>query len=237
MQIHPIIQNDLRELHAFVERLDGVMSRLCSSTESVPQYFIETDRWGHQDLPGYLPWMGSRYQFVGHDTPKSIFRGEGIALFLLMRMLRPEIAVECFTGTGYSAAWMAAGNQTTRLYTVDNYSEGGIGEEGCFRSRRLMYDLQLSNVILLYGTAEELHTSLWGRQPGVFFSDGPRVEDINLAPDAVVIRHDNLDGQAVNRSFGIRGGSNLTVMSPSVDERNELMAAMAQYFPVERCGA
>ena len=237
MQIHPVTQDDLRELSAFTRRIDGAMNHLCSLTDQDTPFFAPVDEWGHRDLPGYLPWMGARYQFAGRDVPKSIFRGEGIALFLLMRMLRPEIAVECYTGTGYASAWMAAGSPTSMLYTVDNYSEGGIGSEGHFRARRLLYDLSLSNAILLQGTAEELHTPLWGHQPSVYFSDGPLVNPIDLAPDVVVIRHDNLDGQAVGRSFGIRGGSNMSVMCPSVDERNELMIVMARYFPVERCDA
>ena len=235
MRVYPITQDDTKALSTFSQRMDHIMERFCTTTDQDEPLFAPTDQWGHQDLPEYLPWMGPRYQFAGYEVPKSVFRGEGIALFLLMRMLRPEIAAECFTGTGYASAWMAAGSPASLVYTVDNYSEGNLGYEGRIRASRLHHDLGLSNTVLLQGTVEDLSAQLQGRPLGVYFSDGPPVTPIDLAHDVVVVRHDNLDGQDKKRSFGIRGSSNMTVMCPSVDERNELMSIIARYVPVECC--
>lgn len=230
-------RQDFLDLQAFTKRLDTTMRRLCSNTEDDLPVFWVKDEWGHQDLPEYLPWMGPRYAFAGYDVPMSIFRGEGMVLFLLMRMLEPAVSTECFTGTGYASAWMAAGSPASQLYTVDHYQEGGIGEEGYRRARGLILNLGLTNASLLYGTEEELRNALAGQRPDIYFSDGPRVGGIDLPPDAIVIRHDSTEGQAIDRSFSIIGGSHLSVMCPSAAERDVLMLAMSRYFPVERCNA
>lgn len=238
IQIYPLAVDDMRSMSAFAKRIDVQMERCFvrggDETSSL-RSFIPTDEWGHKDLPEYLPWMGPRYHFTGYPVPTSIFRGEGLVLFTLMRMLRPFFAIECFTGTGYASAWMAAGDPLASVVTVDHYQEGGIGKEGHIRAKQLLGDLELTNVMPLYGTAEILSTELDGRRPSFYFSDGPRVDQIELAPNSVVVRHDNLDGQDKKRSFGIRGGSNLTVMAPSAEDRDQLMNAVARYFPVERC--
>lgn len=59
--------------------------------------------YGHPDLAGYLPWMGARYSRIGADLPLSVFRGEGMVLFALARLLQPQVIAECYTGTGYAA--------------------------------------------------------------------------------------------------------------------------------------
>ena len=231
-------RQDFLDLQAFTKRLDITMRRLCSSTEQDSPAFWIKDEWGHPDLPEYLPWMGPRYAFAGHDVPMSIFRGEGMTLFLLMRILAPEIAVECFTGTGYAASWIAAGSPASLIYTVDSYEEGGMGKEGYFRALRLFSHLGLDNLIPIHASMDTLCATLSGRRPDVYFSDGPYMPGgIELSPNAVVIRHDNAEGQAIGRSFSIIGGSHLSVMCPSVAERDALMLAMSRYFPVERCDA
>ena len=72
--------------------------------------------------------MWPRYSFPEHNIPLSIFRGEGEALFLVVRAMRPKLVAEFFTGTGYSAPWMAAAWPQAEVWSVDNYSEGDAGD-------------------------------------------------------------------------------------------------------------
>ena len=213
---------DLLDLRQFFQRLDQAAAELLD----------ERDRYGHVDLSGYLPWMGPRYGFRGRDVPLSIFRGEGIALFLLARTLKPAVIAECYTGTGYAAACLAAGAPTARVLSVDNYSEGGVGDEG-FRVAQAIRDrLDLTHLDLIRGSTGELNARLNGRSVDVYLSDGPYGGAPNLDVNVTVIRHDAPDGQVPERSFTVIGGSNLSVMCATVERRDALAAEMGGVCPV-----
>jgi len=199
--------------------------------------FERKDEYGHPDLPGYLPWMGPRYSFSGQSGPLSVFRGEGMALFLLARLIQPAVVIECFTGTGYAAAWLAAGWPDASVFSVDNYSENLAGEEGFRRAGRLQSRLDLENLRLLHGSGRTMQEALGGRLADFCFSDGPYDAmsfDGLLAPGAVVVRHDDRSGQTKERSFMLLGGSHLSVMCETVEQRDVLMRAIGQAFPVEK---
>lgn len=223
-----ITQEDLFLLRAFTKKIDRAMET----------GFSQEDRWGHDDLKGYLPWMGPRYGFIGHDrAPLSVFRGEGLVLFLLSRIIQPLLIVECYTGTGYGTAWLAAGHPMASVYTVDDFREGNLGEKGHQQVQQLFKEVELENVTSLYGSIERLKSSLGDRMPDLYFSDGPYGEAPVLGESSVVIRHDDSNGQDKGRSFVFLGGSNFSVMCPTVEQRDSLMAVMEKVFPVERCDA
>lgn len=219
-------QEDLEDLCGFLSRFDQKREGLLA-----PHH-----EYGHRDLPMYLPWMGPRYGFVGHDFPLSVFRGEGMALFLLMRTIQPKIIAECFTGTGCSGAFLAAGAPQAKVVTVDDYSEGGLGPKGFSHAVELRDRLALINLELYQGPPEYLGDVSQGLSVDVYFSDGPYAESpAALSEDAIIIRQDDMSGQDIKRSFSFIGGSHLSVMCQTAEERDVLMGAMSKAFPVERC--
>jgi hypothetical protein len=223
------LSSDLLALSTFAKRMDTIIDGSSN--------FQKADSWGHPDLPRYLPWMGSRYGFMGCDIPLSVFRGEGVALFLLARLTQPVLIAECFTGTGYAAAWLAAGCPQAVVYTIDDYREGELREEGFSKARQLFCELGLSNIVSLYGVVDELQSSLAGRKIDLLLVDGPYGETPSLSEGAIVVRHDDMNGQDIKRSFSLLGGSNMSVMCSTVEERETLMAVMSTVFPVRRCDA
>ena len=208
----------LAELGEFLRRLDVAAEALLDGR----------DRHGCSDLPGMLPWMGPRYGFHGRKEPLSVFRGEGMVLFLLARMLQPAVIAECYTGTGYAAACLAAGASEAKVFSVDNYTEGGAGDEGFQTAQALRDMIGLTNLELVRGSAGDLDIRMNGGSADLYLSDGPYGGAPRLAPHAVVVRHDTRDGQVPDRTFLVSGGSNLSAMCPSPDERDRLMRAIGQ---------
>ena len=228
-EFRQIQSEDLMCLCRFLDRFDQKRTGLLE----------EHDRYGHVDLPLYTPWMGPRYHPTGHDFPLSVFRGEGMALFLLMRILQPKVIVECFTGTGVSGIFLAAGAPQARVLSIDNYTEGSRKKEGLAAAMELRDQMGLNNLELYEGAPEDLSQILQDLSPvDVYFSDGPYIGvPVLLSEDAVVIRQDDMNGQIASRSFSILGGSHLSVMCSTSSERVTLMSMMAKVFPVEWCDA
>lgn len=214
---------DLLDLRNFFQRLDLATGELLE----------ERDCYGHTDLPGYLPWMGSRYGFRGRDVPLSIFRGEGMVLFLLARLLRPAVIAECYTGTGYSAACLAAGAPDARVLSVDNYTEGGVGDDGFLITQTLRDRLGLTNLELVNGSTGDLNERMNGMAADLYLSDGPYSGSPRLEPHVTVARHDDVVGQVDRRRFVVVGGSHLSIMSQTVEERDKLAAEMSKMVPVQ----
>lgn len=219
---------DLVALREFSERMDRAS-----------EDFVKRDQYGHSDLPGYFPWMGPRYSRLPDKGPLSVFRGEGMALFLLARLFKPETILDCFTGTGYAAACLAAGWPEAFVYSIDDYSEGGGGEEAHVAACRLAKILGLENLVLFYADGGDpvLRTAMTGRQATLFLSDGPydkmAVGEL-VAQDAVVIRHDDRSGQVSARSLMLLGGSHISVMLPTIEARDTLAAVLGRVFPAEK---
>ena len=213
---------------------------LCAATqrmdEAIHGLLDPHHGYGHPDLAGYLPWMGARYSRIGADLPLSVFRGEGMVLFALARILQPQVIAECYTGTGYAACWLALGAPEATVLTVDNYVEGGAGGEGLSYAVTLRDRLYLTNCSMVYGTVSDLTAALETKNQSVdlYVSDGPHGDAPPLSERAIVIRHDDTNGQAEDRRFKIPGGSHLSVMCPTTDDRDALMAEMAKLFPVVR---
>jgi len=206
------VVNGKNDLSQFMARLDAVAEA----------FLVPCHANGHPDLPNYDPWMGPRYAVKGHEFPLSVFRGEGMALFLIARALQPRVIAECYTGTGYAACCLAAGAPDAETYTVDVYSEGGLGGRGIENATAMQQALGLSNLYCLVGTVETLR----GRLPApvnLYLSDGPYEGSPSLADDAVHIRHDDTHGRVEGRAFLIEGGSHMNVTCPTVEMRDWLM--------------
>ena len=215
------MDNVENELSQFMARLDAVAEALL-----VPYHAN-----GHPDLPNYDPRMGPRYAVKGHEFPLSVFRGEGMALFLIARALQPMVIAECYTGTGYAACCIAAGAPDAETYTVDNYSEGGLGGRGIENVKAMQQALGLSNLHCLIGVVENLRCIL-PVPVNLYLSDGPYEGSPSLADDAVHIRHDDTNGRVEGRAFLIEGGSHMNVTCPTAEMRDWLMGEIGPFIHV-----
>lgn len=89
------------------------------------------------------------YRFPGHSVPLSVTGEEGRILFAIARVIQPGTIFEAGTGTGISAACLAAGWPSARVVTVDNFSEGNIGPAaGAAAVKTLWSRLGLRNIEL-----------------------------------------------------------------------------------------
>lgn len=173
------------------------------------------------DLPDYQPVMGHRYAWQGHPEPLSIFQGEGLALYLFVQAFKPRIVLDLFTGTGFAAAHLAAGYQFTRVYSVDDYREGGLRDAGWAAACALVQACDLRNVKLIQGSHLDLvrvldEDGLTRPDIDVLFLDGLQKrlsEEIFAHPATVVITHDELFPLGPT-DFRLKGGSHLTFSVP-----------------------
>jgi len=212
-----------------VDNTSNDLSQFMARLDAVAEAFLDPhDANGHKDLPDYDPWMGPRYAVKGYQFPLSIFRGEGIALFLIARTLRPNVIVECYTGTGYAACCLAAGAPDANVYTVDIYSEGGLGEQGVKNATAMRDALRLNNLSCLHGTVETLRGQM-SAPANLYLSDGPYEGAPPLADGVVHIRHDDANGQVDGRRFVVLGGSHMSVTCPTPDMRDWLMKEISPF--------
>ncbi len=206
----------------FFERID------CCAAE----WFDARDANGHPDLPDYLPHMGPRYSLKGYERPISVFRGEGRVLYLIARTVQPERVAECYTGTGYAAACLAAGWPDALVYSVADYSEGNVGDRGHHMAQALRDRLDLKNLILLRGSLPALG-AVMGWQADLVFLDGPYGETPPAKETVTVIRHDDENASVPGRRFLVKGGSHFWVTCPTVEARDVLASVVAELMPVE----
>lgn len=207
-----------------VKGLADFMERVERAVEGVLVAREEQER----ELPGRQPWMGPRYVVPGFGSPISIFKAEGVALYALARELQPEVIVEMFSGTGYSALWLAGGAPKATVFSVDNYSEGGTKDAGWAAVRDLSERMGLPNLVYLRGEASELGPALDGNLADLLFCDGPA--DIRYSRlGAVVVRHDNppFEGRA---GFRLLGSSHFTVHCPPADAARLITVIEAALF-------
>jgi predicted O-methyltransferase YrrM len=173
-----------------------------------------------EDLPDYKAIMGHRHVLRGRTLPVSIFQGEGLALYLFVQAFRPRVILDMFTGTGMAAAYLGAGHQFARVYSVDDYSEGVAGDAGWDGACGLIQACDLRNVKLIRGSHLDLARVLDadGVTRGdvdLLFLDGAG-KDVSEAfdhPGAVRVTHDEPTWLGPN-DFRLMGGSHLTFSVP-----------------------
>jgi len=168
------------------------------------------------ELKEYKKIMGHRYVFRGRTLPMSIFAGEGLALYLFVKMFEPRLILDLFTGTGFSAAHLAAGCPSAWIYSADNYSEGDVGDSGWQESNDLINACQLTNVKLIRGSHMELMAALdadghMRDELDMLFLDGPgkNISRVFQDENMVVVTHDDQALLGPN-DFRLMGGSHLT---------------------------
>jgi hypothetical protein len=207
----------VKDLLTFMERVDKAVEGILVARE-------EQER----ELPGRQPWMGPRYVVPGFGSPISIFKAEGVALYALARELQPEVIVEMYSGTGYSALWLAGGAPGAEVYSIDDYSEGGTKDAGWAAAQALRERAGLANLHLVRGEASELERILDGRLADLLFCDGPA--DVRYArPEAVVVRHDNPPFPD-RHGFRLLGSSHFTVHCHPGDAARLIMVIEAALF-------
>jgi len=207
----------VKDLAAFMERVDLAVEGILVAREEHPR-----------ELPGRQPWIGPRYVVPGFGSPISIFKAEGVALYALARELQPQVIVELYTGTGYSALWLAGGAPEADVYSIDNYSEGGTKDAGWAAVLDLSERMGLLNLHYIRGEASELERDLDGRRADLMFCDGP-ADPRYARPEALVVRHDNPPFPD-RTGFRLLGSSHFTVHCPLVDAARLITAIEAALF-------
>lgn len=169
-----------------------------------------------EQIHGYKPTMGHRYAFHGRTLPLSIFQGEGLALYAFVNAFEPRVVLDFFTGTGFAAAHLGAGCSRTRVYSLDNYSEGDAGDVGFQAAQAMIQACELENVKLIRGSHPELMHILDAdgvslNDIDVVFLDGPGkdISKVFVHREMVVITHDE-QTHLGPCDFRVMGGSHLT---------------------------
>jgi hypothetical protein len=168
------------------------------------------------DLPKeYRVTMGPRYGYHNQAEPLSIFRGEGQILYALAKALFPQIIVDAYTGTGYSAICLALGAPGAIVYSFDDYREGARQACGLEAARELITTCGVPNIVLFQGSWSDLDTRLQGRRPELAFLDGEDKDFFLVPPSGLLVVHDEAEllFDASNHLFRVPGGGHLTVKS------------------------
>jgi len=137
------------------------------------------------------------HAFPGHKEPLSVTPEESRMLFTISRALRPKRILEFGTGTGFSTAALAAGWPSASVVTIDNFSEGGIGEKGPPVCKELWTRLQLNNIELIAADVREVH--LEGLPAELVFIDGrikSAIPAVLKKAAKVILEHDEKNARA-----------------------------------------
>ena len=186
---------------------DGLPEFLTRFDQYAFRYLDARDAHGCPDLPDYERCMGPRFTVRGYGIPISVFRGEGVILWALAhRVLRTEVIVETFTGTGVAACFLAAARPDIPVYTVDHYGEGNLGDAGWDNMQSLRRDLGLSNLIALRGSWDDLTVALRSQAVGLYFCDGVHQP---ILPARCTVIHD--ETSMPPRGFRVPGSSLMVV--------------------------
>ena len=203
-------------LAEFFARLDAVARDL----------LIPRDEGGHPDLPDYLPHMGPRYGIPADTWLLSVFRGEGQALFLIARALRPTLIVDAYAGTGYTAACLAAGAPEATVLSADKE------ERYVYAARALVKRLGLTNVTVFHGRAVAIRLEMGGRDPELILRDAYNEDDLGGTPRTVEITHDKQLPLSKGNSFLVAGGSHMIVSCSQVKTYALLRDAVGAVMPI-----
>jgi broad specificity phosphatase PhoE/predicted O-methyltransferase YrrM len=179
----------LNHLPSTSENLSKRSQRNLSVTEKVwsPEQFLKQielveDRLEPIWPEGRNPCVardGQHWTLAPFQRPVSIGKVESYFLHNLAALLAPDVMLEIGTGFGYSSIWMAAGAIAANilkpvLFTIDNQSEGGLGNEGLRFAREACRQVGVSRVIkFVHGSSPDvLATILRDRAVTLAFIDG-----------------------------------------------------------------
>lgn len=206
----------METLTEFFLRMDAAASEI----------LIPHDAGGHKDLPEYLSHMGPRYKIPADDWLLSVFRGEGQALFLIARTLRPLLIVDAYTGTGYAAACLAAGAPDAGVISADRE------ERYVYFARGLAGRLALANLTILHGGPGDILRAAGGREPELVLRDPYHGDPVGGTPLTVEITHDRRLPLLKGCSFHVRGGSHMIVSCSQPKTYALLRDTVGAFMPV-----
>ena len=147
-------------------------------------------------VEGILEPRGKKnhYAVKGFDLPLSITKIEGQILFSVVRMFAPRKILEFGTGTGYSTAWLFGGFPRAEIITVDDYSEGGMGERGFLAAKELIRRMGGNRVEIVYDNWGNMEQKCKALSPDFIFADGIISREIatrlDPLPGSVIAAHD-----------------------------------------------
>lgn len=196
---------------------DGLDQFLARFDDYAAQHLMRWHEHGHPDLPGYNPAMGPRYSVTPYEIPLSIFRGEGVILWALVRTFGGRV-VETFTGTGVAACFLGAASRQG-AYSVDDYREGGMGDVGWAHAQQIKQALAPNHLYVHRGSIDAVDTST---PISVLFSDGAHPAPF---PARITVLHDEAD--APGDSFMVPGTSLMCVQAHDMMDRAQAMASVA----------
>lgn len=155
--------------------------------------------WPEGRNPG-SPWDGTHYILRGFARPVSISTVESYFVANLIFLSPVQRIIEIGTGFGYSSNWFVLGLSSARrpgeVITVDNYSEGGLGQHGLDAAREMAGRLNLSSFIrFTTGTSpDDIPIILAGRAVDVAFIDANHHADHPLMDYEAILPHVNEAG-------------------------------------------
>ena len=82
------------------------------------------------------------------------------------------------------------------------------------------------------GSIGDLNERMIGDGVDLYLSDGPYGQSPRLKAHATVVRHDTDDGQIPSRTFKVIGGSRMSVMCSTVEQRDRLAVDIGRVMPV-----
>ncbi len=123
------------------------------------------------------PWDGDHFRLPGMERPLSVSATEARFLANFVSLLDCQSLLEIGTGFGYSAAWMALGlsmcTSPRAIYTVDNSTEGRLGERGVDIAHELWRRTGVAHLVkMVRGTSPQILDELGDLRVELAFIDG-----------------------------------------------------------------
>lgn len=171
--------------------------------------------WPHGRDPVCSKNDGPHYTLRGYKRPVSIGRVEAYLLYNVVRLFSAHRGCEIGTGFGYSSFWIGAGIRSLGrggfFGSVDDLSEGMLGDRGTVFARRWAEKLELSEINDYYaGRSPEVLATLSLDELDFIMIDGnhngdqPMADYKGLKPylcsDSLLIWHDVQSKYSVNHA-------------------------------------
>ena len=160
---------------------------------------------------------GGHWTLPPHRRPVSVGKLEARFLFNLVALQRSRTILEIGTGFGYSALWLAAGaaqlNGDSRVFSIDDCSEGGLESDGLAFARWSAQAIGVDAFIrLVHGRSPEVLPRIFNDKSidfafidGNHHGDHPRLDFEGilpyLTPKSIIAWHDIDSRYSVRKAF------------------------------------
>ena len=151
------------------------------------------------------PWDGRHFKLPGTERPLSVSATEARFLTNVACLLDSTTILEIGTGFGYSSTWLAWGlslcTEPGAIHTVDDLTEGNLGERGLKIARELWTRMGVEHLVkMVCGTSPQVLNELSYLGADLVFIDGEhrgeqplldyRAALAHLASDGCIVFHD-----------------------------------------------